>query len=325
MQFGRFAMALFKAKKVKIETLGEYLLHARESLNFSLLEVRKLTQIPEKYLESMERGDFARLPADVYVKGFLKRISSLYRVSEEVLLTQFAKERGVERSLKQEQLAPVSVSSSLFPKILITPKLLGVIGILLLVAVSIVYLLLQVRSVSSAPVLNLTFPQTTTVINSSSILLRGQAEPGSRVLVNDSEIPVDENGEFREIINLSEGSNTLVVRAENKFGRTTTVERTVVVRFGQSAAPSTPTNSSMEKLQVVVVVGPEDAWILADSDGQVVFDGVIPAGTGKTFEAEKKLLLTTGNAGSTRVNFNGTDLGVLGQPGEVLSNIEFSR
>ncbi|KKW29338.1 MAG: hypothetical protein UY73_C0022G0006, partial [Parcubacteria group bacterium GW2011_GWA2_52_8] len=40
--------------------------------------------------------------------------------------------------------------------------------------------------------------------------------------------------------------------------------------------------------------------------------------------AKTKIVLTTGDAGSTRATLNGQDLGVLGKEGEVIRDIEFT-
>jgi len=37
-----------------------------------------------------------------------------------------------------------------------------------------------------------------------------------------------------------------------------------------------------------------------------------------------ELLCTSANAGSTKVNYNGKDLGVMGRSGEVIRNVEFT-
>jgi Helix-turn-helix domain len=59
------------------ETFGNYLKTARASRSLPLAEVARITKIPERSLELMERGASDGLPADVYVKGF---VSSYARV-----------------------------------------------------------------------------------------------------------------------------------------------------------------------------------------------------------------------------------------------------
>src|SRR3989344_937918 len=85
---------LFKTKTVKIDTLGEYLASVRNQFNFDIKTVSTLTQIKPAYLEHLEAGRFAGLPADVYGRGFLKNLAAFYRIKEKVLIDQYEKERG---------------------------------------------------------------------------------------------------------------------------------------------------------------------------------------------------------------------------------------
>jgi cytoskeletal protein RodZ len=52
--------------------LGELLRKAREDKGLSLAQVEEATKIRHAYLQALEEEDFDRLPAPVYVKGFLK-------------------------------------------------------------------------------------------------------------------------------------------------------------------------------------------------------------------------------------------------------------
>ena len=71
---------LFKTKAVKIDTLGEYLAQIRNQLNLDLKTVSLLTQIKPSYIEHLEIGEYHSLPADVYIRGFLKNFSTLYLI-----------------------------------------------------------------------------------------------------------------------------------------------------------------------------------------------------------------------------------------------------
>jgi len=317
-------MSAFRAKKVKIETLGEYLKHAREVLKLDYSDVRRLTQIPEKFLRALEEGSYQGLPADVYVKGFLKSLSAVYRLQISMLLEQFEKERGVERVIKTGHITPQPRKFEM-PHLIITPKRLSLVLALVLALGSLGYLVWQVRSVSAAPRLELAFPKNDESINSRSILVRGSTEPGSRIFLNSQEILVDEKGEFHEVVNLTEGVNILKIRAENKFGKSAELERIVAVKTpADSVATSTP-QAVISGIELEIIVGSEDAWLKIESDGKVLTDGVVPVGERRLFKAEKELLLSTGNAGAIRAVYNGRDLGILGRQGEVLSNVRFSR
>lgn len=315
-------MSVFQTKKINIETLGEYLRDTREALKLSFNQVRRLTQIPEKYLLSLEAGDYQKLPGDVYIKGFLKSLAAVYHVPAAALLTQFEKERDLERSLTKDPLHPYPAKTYQLPSFTVTPKTITVSLVLVLAAASVIYLIWQVRSVSAPPNLNLLFPSENVTVNSRSILLRGKTERGSRVYVNGQEVLVEESGEFKEVLNLVDGSNQLLVEAKNKFDKVSAVERTVVVT--ETLPPTSTPLIIGHNIVVVSVIGPQQAWLNVIADGVVVFEGILKPGSRQTFFAQRQMLISSGNAGSTRLIYNGRDLGVLGFQGEVLNDIRFT-
>jgi cytoskeleton protein RodZ len=57
---------------VHMGELGDLLRKAREDRGLSLAQVEAATRIRSDYLQALEREDYDRLPAPVYVKGFLR-------------------------------------------------------------------------------------------------------------------------------------------------------------------------------------------------------------------------------------------------------------
>src|SRR3954465_2973918 len=92
---------LFKTKNVKIDTLADYLKQIRQKLNLDINTVSLLTQIKPVYLEYLEVGSYDKLPADVYIRGFLKNLSQIYRIDEKTLIEQFEKEHGFAQAAVQ--------------------------------------------------------------------------------------------------------------------------------------------------------------------------------------------------------------------------------
>ena len=59
---------------------GRFLRDVRTRRGLSLDDVSRITKIPTKFLKSIEDEDIARLPARVYVQGFIKNIATLYKL-----------------------------------------------------------------------------------------------------------------------------------------------------------------------------------------------------------------------------------------------------
>jgi cytoskeleton protein RodZ len=87
-------------------------------------------------------------------------------------------------------------------------------------------------------------------------------------------------------------------------GETATAEEGVV--------PSQETDA----LQTVVSVVEAPTWLSIQVDGQTVLEGVSEPGFSRQFEADREVIISTGDAGAVLVEINGYSLGALGASGE---------
>ncbi|MBC7233186.1 MAG: helix-turn-helix domain-containing protein [Chloroflexi bacterium] len=69
--------------------LGEMLRKAREAKGLSLEQVEEATKIVRSYLQALEDEEFERLPAPVYVKGFLKNYASYLGLDPQDVLSLY--------------------------------------------------------------------------------------------------------------------------------------------------------------------------------------------------------------------------------------------
>jgi hypothetical protein len=114
----------------------------------------------------------------------------------------------------------------LIPEISFRTTVLAVIGISFgLLAIAI--LIFQARYLIIGPQISLTNaidgPQ-----NTRQITLTGSARNISRLWLNDRQIFTDPSGNFSESVILENGLSTLTLRAADRYGRTTSVEQSVV-------------------------------------------------------------------------------------------------
>lgn len=70
-----------------------------------------------------------------------------------------------------------------------------------------------------------------------SIEVLGHTIPGIRVSVNGGTVALDDKGQFRALLVLGDGVNTISVRAEKRYGRAKTVTRTILVEDKVSVVP----------------------------------------------------------------------------------------
>ena len=77
-----------------VETLGELLQHAREAKGLSLAEVSARTRIALITLRHLENDRFGELPAEAYVKGFLRSYGVFLGLDVPMLLRRYEKLSG---------------------------------------------------------------------------------------------------------------------------------------------------------------------------------------------------------------------------------------
>jgi cytoskeleton protein RodZ len=78
-------------------TAGERLRQAREAAGMTLEEIATSTRIPTRHLESLEAGDFARLPAPTYTIGFAKNFAAAVGLDRADIGDQLRTEMGGSR------------------------------------------------------------------------------------------------------------------------------------------------------------------------------------------------------------------------------------
>jgi cytoskeletal protein RodZ len=302
---------LFKIKQVKIDTLGEYLAQIRNQLNLDIKTVSVLAQIKPNYLELLEAGAYAQLPADVYIRGFLKSLANFYHIKEQILIDQYEKERGFEST----QVSSKTLNSERFS---LTPKTMIIGGSLLVALIAVIYVGDQIRSVLVPPYLSIIEPGSDATVDSNSLVVAGKGEIGAEVSINNQPVLIDSTGQFTETLLLSPGLNVVEIVEKNKFNKVSKVVRQITSKAA-AAAPAAP-----QAVNLTVQVGPNSAWVYLEADGAVVQRGTMLAGSAKVISAKSDIILTSANAGSTKVIYNGKDLGQLGREGEVIRNVEFS-
>ena len=106
------AQSGFTRKKVESLTLGEKLRKLRTDFRMSLQDVSKATRIQVKYLESLENGAYEQLPADVYVRGFLRSYARYLNVDERAMIKLYDRERNIKVNLGQEDRKSTRLNSS---------------------------------------------------------------------------------------------------------------------------------------------------------------------------------------------------------------------
>ena len=85
----------------EVTTAGQRLRAAREAKGLTLEDVAAQTRIPRRHLESLEIGDWERLPAPTYTIGFAKSYASVVGLDRSEIYEQLREEMGGVRPVHQ--------------------------------------------------------------------------------------------------------------------------------------------------------------------------------------------------------------------------------
>ena len=105
-----------------------------------------------------------------------------------------------------------------------TVRLLRLLLIFFIIAIIVIYAIWRSLNYARGPEIRIDTPRPGSTVASSTVEIRGQALRITSLSLNGSVIPVDQQGNFDEIIVVFPGMNRLTISANDQFGRQTAEE-----------------------------------------------------------------------------------------------------
>lgn len=217
-------MSVFVTRRIssRRRALGSILKAARSKQGLTLEAVEATTKIHRKYLIALEDGHYNQLPAEAYNIGFIRLYAQFLKLKPDKIVQLYRQERS-QRWFRRDDspdspLAPKRVGDWQF---LITPKLLGLIGMLLLFGSVGLYIGFQVRQFARPPALVIANLPEEFTSSKDTVKLVGSASEGASVSINTEPILVENDGSFSQVVQLSPGLNEIIVLARNRVDKET--------------------------------------------------------------------------------------------------------
>jgi cytoskeletal protein RodZ len=266
--------------------MSKHIKEQRERLGRELNYIAALTKIKASYLKAIEEEDFAKLPAEVYTKGYIRQYAKFLEVSPDATIMSYnaylEKLKGATGKKSKENPSPTSQNTA--PKIDMAKKSWKeylhskgfsqklLLGFSLAIAAVIIYLLIPSKSnVSSAP------QKIQTDIQISASLTNSPMLP--------QEIPLEKDG---------------------------LVSPTVITNMHDNK------NKIAQKRYLLDITAMDRTWV------QIVIDGIdkkeilLNAGERVNYEANQTINVLIGNASGVKLKFNGKEFENLGEKGQVI-------
>jgi len=300
----------FTRKKVESLTLGEKLKKLRGDFRMSLSEISKATRIQVKYLEYLENGEYHKLPADVYVRGFLRSYAHYLNIDEQAFINLYERERHIQVNLNQEtEKKTFNVKNLSISSFVITPRSIVVVMIFLLVVAASFYLFREFQAFAGAPRLIILSPaERTTIIETNEIIVQGKTDKGARVSINNQSVFVGSAGEFSDKLTLQSGLNTVTIVAINRFDKEKSETLSIEAHYTPETADAGRDGAKTkiaETFHTDVSVHDSPAKVTIEADGTIVFSGILKVGESQTAEAKDAIRIISENPAKTFIRFNG--------------------
>lgn len=213
---------------MKTQSIGELLAAAREKSGLSVSEMAAKTHIRPAYLQALESNDFEALPEAVFVKAYIRHYARLFNLELSPLLAVLR--RDYDESVKgqlipREYLYPVIKKKQFW-----SPVRLLVLSVMTIFLVFLTYAAWQWYQLNRPPALVLAQPADEAQV-SNQLTVSGRSDPTALVLVNDQPVALQPDGSFAtQLFFPEEGPGTITVTATDKRGKSTVLQRTILVR-----------------------------------------------------------------------------------------------
>jgi cytoskeleton protein RodZ len=304
-------------------------------MGYSIEQISQAINVRPSFIKAIEDGKFFGLTDPLYLKGFIRSYAKQVGLNDDEILPFFRREYDAQEHQQKlrQPLAPIQTRKSR-----LTPGWLVVAFLVISVLGALGYAYQQYVSVALTPQLQIETPTSEVKTASDQIDASGHTDPDAVLSLNGQKLQIDPEGNFSTTIGLASGKNELIFKATNKLGRSATITRTVISTHVIAQAIPSPTvlgstasaqasqsgkpqqrdpTADTKPLTIQVVIGPSPAWLEIATDGQDSFSGILLPGATKTFTADSRIHLKSGNAGSTRVTLSGKDQGVLGPDNQI--------
>jgi len=268
-------------------SLGIYLRELRSAKDVSLDEVTRATRVGRAHLEALEAEDLASLPAPVFVKGFIRAYCEFMQTDPAEALSRYRELTG-DRSHASSPGHLEARGGGLGRG----PVFVSVI--LLVVLATALFILNSGR-------------------DSSSRAPRAPANPAAPAAPSPTATSAPRAAEMPRAQEVSTAPVPVPVVAPAAPAATPAPP--------PPAATSAPTAAAPRGGQHLVAKAIEPTWIRVQIDGIRSVEELLPAGATREWSAEKRFVLTVGNAGGISLELNGRPLPPIGAPGMVIREL----
>lgn len=295
--------------------LGDTLRDARQARGISLETAERETKIRAKYISALEDDNLAGLPGPVYARGFLRNYAAYLGLDPDAAIDMFDNQSQPTRNkIRAARGEPVPRSKTRGDKINIQPLspepidtrvrfgssyiAISLLALPLIIAFYFIYSAYAGRNRETLPIdtTALSRPPTLTAMPIPSLVAGGLG-----------------GGEYQT-------PTTYVPQTPGEV-ITSTLTATSTLAIADTSPTARPAGDEV----TVKVVTTRDAWLRVLVDGVQQYNGTLPKGSTRQWTGDEIIRIRTGRADSVQVTVNGEDIGLMGDPDNLIVEKEWDR
>ncbi len=205
-----------------MKSIGSYIKAGRKLKKMSLEELAEETRIKKEFLEAIEKEKWHSLPEFPVVRGFVKNIAVAVDIDRDKAVALLRRDYPPQK-------LPVNPQPDLKEGFRLGPRVTFAVGVLAVILFVGSYLGYQYYSFNRPPELNVTTPQTGQIFSQGNIEVIGKTNKEAAVKVNNQPAIVNKDGSFQTVIEVTNQTEVVVVRAVSRSNKETTVEVSINV------------------------------------------------------------------------------------------------
>lgn len=273
-------------------SLGGYLRALREAKGSSLEDMARSTRVGIRHLEALEEERLADLPSPVFVRGFIRAYCGFLREAPEEALGHYEALAGERAAAQAANAPPRPRTTWANSSVLVGLALLVILGIALIV-------------------INLTVKRTGGTSVAAPKMEVSVPVP-SPIPAPPAAAPVTPPGEAPRPVAAPAPTPAVAQSPATPASTPAPTPAPAVVK--SSPGP-----------QRLLIKAVEPTWIRVQPDEGRATEELLPAGASREWSAERRFLVTIGNAGGVELALNGKVLPPLGPKGTVIQRLELPQ
>ncbi|MGQ0810858.1 MAG: helix-turn-helix domain-containing protein [Nitrospiraceae bacterium] len=310
-----------------MESIGEFFRQVRETKGLTIDEVASKTRIRSDFVKALEEGNFAKLPDQVFARGFVRSYARSLGLDEEDAIHRFTQSAGAfyDKQEERERLKVRQAEEERRRRA--NRKAVGVA-----VAIAVVALVFLLSREHSSMVIQRSVP------DASPPISKKVNPPSPKQSREAPTRPTQDSGTGNVVSKTterSEGGSSGALESRSPEASPSSTE----IPHVTEPASSSPSSGSEGPLAGLSLDGPvsgdgplmlelnatELSWVVVQIDGGSPQEALLRPGERAQWKAQDQFTLTLGNAGGVKAQLNGKPQKPFGPSGKVARDIVLKR